>query len=62
MRERTDRCSSAPRGAEDFRAASGGSRGGGYGLGLIVPDADAARRIARIMRELCEKDAARGVK
>ncbi len=36
-----------------------GSGGGGYGLRLVAPDPASQERIRRIMRELCEKDAAR---
>lgn len=42
--------------------SSGGSGGLGYGLGLILPDAKARRQVKDVMdilRELCEKDAAR---
>ena len=36
-----------------------GSSGGGYGVGLVLPDVDSRLRIARIMSDLCAKDAAR---
>ncbi len=36
-----------------------GSGGGGYGLGLIVPDRFSRERILGIMKTLCEKDAAK---
>lgn len=41
------------------RFSSGGSGGGGYGLGLIVPDPASQERIRTIMKVLCEKDAKR---
>ena len=36
-----------------------GSGGSGYGLGLIVPDEASRQRIARILSELCARDAER---
>jgi len=52
--------SAAPAGsAPDYGSGGSGSGGSGYGLGLIVPDEASRQRIARILSELCARDAER---